>query len=567
MSEKIDKIVELGIDIDDMDQELFEDLGVDVISLVENPAIEVDFLAFKDQQFVDPTSGEGHDEFMGRCIGVLINEGYDSDQAAAICHSKWEAVHGPTEMCEDCFDLEDACQPGYIAIGLKPKGGRLVPNCVPEEAAQQFSFTDYPQAVSDNAARGIRLNEEIDNRCATQVGKVRAQQLANRETISAETVARMYSYLSRAREYYNPDDTEACGTISYLLWGGDEALRWSESKLRQIEEELGKKKKKKKSQYATEEEQEAILAFARQAGESIMAEDTILDLSGAQFNTVSDVLDAIKGLDILNRLSIKKGEPAETRYMYSGPRAERKFCRAMQRLNKLFTRQEIAEMMNINRDFGHDGAAYSKWSFKGGPNCKHFWSEVAVFKGTDGKKVIINKGPASGRAGVAPYDQPKHGYYAQQFALDEDKRIAVGPVMIPNKMILRRDEEGNAYYVYFTRKTIAKMAEKFLANSKHNNTDVEHDGNVKTENTLLESWITADMVRDKAATYGFAVPPGTWMASYKINNDADWQAIKEGNVRGFSLAGNFLERFKPQPELTEDDKRLDEIKKILKDVQ
>ena len=138
--------------------------------------------------------------------------------------------------------------------------------------------------------------------------------------------------------------------------------------------------------------------------------------------------------------------------------------------------------------------------------------------------------------------------------------------MIPNKMILRRDEDGNAYYVYFTRKTIAKMAEKFLANSKHNNTDVEHDGNVKTENTLLESWITADMVMDKAATYGFAVPPGTWMASYKINNDADWQAIKNGDVKGFSLAGNFLERFKPQPQLTEDDERLAEIKKILRDV-
>jgi hypothetical protein len=23
------------------------------------------------------------------------------------------------------------CQSGYVAIGLKPKGGRMVPNCVP----------------------------------------------------------------------------------------------------------------------------------------------------------------------------------------------------------------------------------------------------------------------------------------------------------------------------------------------------------------------------------------------------------------------------------------------------
>ena len=100
------------------------------------------------------------------------------------------------------------------------------------------SYDDYPQAVSEAAERGIRLNEEVNNKCATQVGKVRAQQLANREPISEETIARMYSYLSRASEYYNPSDTEACGTISYLLWGGEPALRWSERKIEQIRGEM-----------------------------------------------------------------------------------------------------------------------------------------------------------------------------------------------------------------------------------------------------------------------------------------------------------------------------------------
>jgi hypothetical protein len=28
-------------------------------------------------------------------------------------------------------DLKDACWAGYTAIGLKKKGGRTVPNCVP----------------------------------------------------------------------------------------------------------------------------------------------------------------------------------------------------------------------------------------------------------------------------------------------------------------------------------------------------------------------------------------------------------------------------------------------------
>jgi hypothetical protein len=98
------------------------------------------------------------------------------------------------------------------------------------------TFTDYPKGISEEAERGIRLNKEVNNKCATQVGKVRAQQLANREPISLTTIKRMYSYLSRAKEYYNPDDTTACGTISYLLWGGEPALRWSERILKQEEE-------------------------------------------------------------------------------------------------------------------------------------------------------------------------------------------------------------------------------------------------------------------------------------------------------------------------------------------
>ena len=98
------------------------------------------------------------------------------------------------------------------------------------------SYSDYPDAVKNNAKRGIELNEKVNNKCATQVGKVRAQQLADGKPISLDTIKRMYSYLSRAEEYYDEGNTEACGTISYLLWGGKAALRWSESKLKQLEQ-------------------------------------------------------------------------------------------------------------------------------------------------------------------------------------------------------------------------------------------------------------------------------------------------------------------------------------------
>lgn len=96
------------------------------------------------------------------------------------------------------------------------------------------SYSDYPDAVSNNAKRGIELNDKVKNKCATPVGKVRAQQLAQGKPISVETIKRMHSYLSRAEEYYDEGDSKACGTISYLLWGGLAGKRWAESKLKEL---------------------------------------------------------------------------------------------------------------------------------------------------------------------------------------------------------------------------------------------------------------------------------------------------------------------------------------------
>lgn len=111
-----------------------------------------------------------------------------------------------------------------VKDGRRKDGKRLV----------MESYSDYPDSASNNAKRGIELNEKNNNKCATQVGKVRAQQLADGKPVSVETIKRMHSYLSRAEEYYDESDTQACGTISYFLWGGLSAKRWAESKLKEL---------------------------------------------------------------------------------------------------------------------------------------------------------------------------------------------------------------------------------------------------------------------------------------------------------------------------------------------
>ncbi len=102
------------------------------------------------------------------------------------------------------------------------------------ERIEMESYSDYGQSIRSNAKRGRELNEKNGNKCATQTGKVRSAQLEKGEPISVETIKRMYSYLSRAEEYYNESDMNACGTISYLMWGGKAGLGWSRNKLREL---------------------------------------------------------------------------------------------------------------------------------------------------------------------------------------------------------------------------------------------------------------------------------------------------------------------------------------------
>ena len=113
--------------------------------------------------------------------------------------------------------------------------------------------------------------------------------------------------------------------------------------------------------------------------------------------------------------------------------------------------------------------------------------------------------------------------------------------MIPQQLIARRDEMGNLFHVYFSKDTIEKIAKKFLADNNSHNTDVNHNGVVVSENTLLESWIVEDSAMDKSTAMGFNVPKGTWMGSYKINDKETWNKIKAGELNGFSVEGSFLE--------------------------
>ena len=101
------------------------------------------------------------------------------------------------------------------------------------------SYSDYPQSVKNNARRVLKYVEENGwGSCGTPVGKQRANQLANGESISVDTIKRMYSYLSRHEVDLETSTSygEGCGLLMYDAWGGKAALGWSRNKLRELGE-------------------------------------------------------------------------------------------------------------------------------------------------------------------------------------------------------------------------------------------------------------------------------------------------------------------------------------------
>ena len=96
------------------------------------------------------------------------------------------------------------------------------------------SYTDYPEAAKENAKIAIRYAEENGwGDCGTAVGKQRANQLANGEPISEDTIARMAAF-ERHRQNSDKELGDGCGRLMWLAWGGDEGVEWAQRKLEQI---------------------------------------------------------------------------------------------------------------------------------------------------------------------------------------------------------------------------------------------------------------------------------------------------------------------------------------------
>jgi hypothetical protein len=164
---------------------------------------------------ITPRQDESQDDFISRCIRIEIDNGKSQPQAVAICIKKAEdEFRGETASVSDNTWSTEA----PISVNLE-------------------SYNDYPKGASENAKAALRWAEENGwGSCGTPVGKQRANQLANGENISRETIARMAAF-ERHRQNSDKELGDGCGRLMWLAWGGDEGIEWAQRKLEQIDKQ------------------------------------------------------------------------------------------------------------------------------------------------------------------------------------------------------------------------------------------------------------------------------------------------------------------------------------------
>jgi hypothetical protein len=133
----------------------------------------------------------------------------------------------------------------------------------------------------------------------------------------------------------------------------------------------------------------------------------------------------------------------------------------------------------------------------------------------------------------------------QYFQTDDEQRTVIGPAMIAGQKLFRKDRNGDPYYVFFTAETIKMIAEKYMRNKYTDNNDLMHDGKAVSDVYVVESWIK-ETEEDKSTAYGYSsIPVGSWFIRMKVaktpKGDEVWKKIKDGILNGFSVSGWFSE--------------------------
>ena len=122
---------------------------------------------------------------------------------------------------------------------------------------------------------------------------------------------------------------------------------------------------------------------------------------------------------------------------------------------------------------------------------------------------------------------------------NDEKREITGVVCLADTPILRKNDTYGIHCILFDKDTIKQMMLRYFKNGLGNEVNIEHKGPMIEGLTMIESYIK-DSNRNVSPIEFQDVTDGSWIATFKVENDEVWNKIKEEHtLKGFSLQGWF----------------------------
>lgn len=120
-----------------------------------------------------------------------------------------------------------------------------------------------------------------------------------------------------------------------------------------------------------------------------------------------------------------------------------------------------------------------------------------------------------------------------KYSTNDDEKKITGVALRANYPIKRIDEDGSEYFIRFRPEVIRDIEERFMYEMNLKNVNIQHNINVEGI-FLIESYI---LNKNHQVNFNWAegIDDGSWIVTYKVNNENIWKDIKEGKLRGFSV--------------------------------
>ena len=382
----------------------------------------------KKEQFVKPEAGESEDDFIGRCIPVLLDEGYPQDQAAAICYSyyrdkfssrrvgfDWEVLK--TKYGVNLFEREMSygSVPVIFVNGLPSRDLIAFTNKYRIPASAINMYSNPMEKVNLIQQMGLQRHYDLDFQVRGKLGNIAV-------SFDYDVVG-----LPPYNSYPPSGDTDSMlvkPQLPPVLFSEDCGCNKEEFSLvgyidgqpvfttQEEAEEYGREVVGCTGSHEHETEDGDVVYMSCDVHPTLDPVEQELSKIFTELKSVNyqKFQDVVTGLSRgFSRSEVLSGDYTNGTKFYEyavkgSGEPTRDFCDSIE--GRYFRRVMIDALLEFNTNFGHNGQPYSKWLWKGGPQCKHAWRE---YEWVDGN--LLDRSWASGRPGIANQEVAGRGYY------------------------------------------------------------------------------------------------------------------------------------------------------------